>query len=132
MSPVPPWLDTPEEAGAILVAVLGVLATIGVGIVGACAAVYAAWRAKLKPLLTKTHEAAETAADQLTPNHGSSARDSLGRIERTLDRFDRSINRQLGEIRADMTRHSEWSDRQHSELFRRVNHLESPMEDTRP
>lgn len=132
MSPVPPWLDSPEEVGAVLVAVLGVLATIGVGIVGACAAVYAAWRAKLKPLLTKTHEAAETAADQLTPNHGSSARDSLGRIERTLDRVARDLSRQVGEIRQDMTRHETVSERQHAELFRRVNHLESPSEDTRP
>ena len=129
---MPPWLDTPEEVGAILVAVLGVLATIGVGIVGACAAVYAAWRAKLKPLLTKTHEAAETAADQLTPNHGSSARDSLGRIERTLDRVARDLSRQVGEIRQDMTRHNDHSDRAHSEIFRRLRQIETPSEDTRP
>lgn len=129
---MPPWLDTPEEAGAILVAVLGVLATVGVGIIGAIAALYAAWRTKVKPLLTRTHNAAETAADQLTPNHGSSARDSLGRIEMTLDRVARDLSWQVGEIRTDMTRHNEWSDRQHSELFRRVNRIESPMEDTRP
>lgn len=116
----------------MLAALLAVLSVFAAGVIGVIAAVIAAWRAKVKPLLTETRTAASTAADQLTPNHGSSARDSLGRIEQTLDRFDLSINRQLGEIRADMTRHNEWSDRQHSELFRRVNHLESPMEDTRP
>ena len=133
---MPPWLDTPEEVGAILVAVLGVLGTIGAGIVMSVAGVLVAaakvWRSKVKPVLTRTQAAAETAADQLTPNHGSSARDSLGRIERTLDRVARDLSRQVGEIRQDMTRHETVSERQHAELFRRVNHLESPMEDTRP
>ena len=133
---MPPWLDSPEEVGAILVAVLGVLGTIGAGIVMAVAGVLVAavkvWRSKVKPVLTSTQAAAETAADQLTPNHGSSARDSLGRIERTLDRVARDLSRQVGEIRQDMTRHETVSERQHAELFRRVNHLESPSEDTRP
>lgn len=129
---MPPALDTPEEVAAMLAALLGVLSIVAVGIIGAVAAIIAAWRTKLKPMLAQTQQAAETAADQLTPNHGSSARDSLGRIENSLDRLDRAMNRQIGEIRADMTRHNEWSDRQHSELFRRVHHLESPMEDTRP
>lgn len=129
---MPPWLTDPESVAAFVAALLGLVATIITGLLAVVAAVVTVWRAKIKPLLTSTQQAANTAADQLTPNHGSSARDSLGRIEHTLDRLDRSFNRQIGEIRADMTRHNEWSDRQHSELFRRVNHLESPMEDTRP
>lgn len=129
---MPPWLDSAEEVGAVIVAVLSVLGAIGVGIVGTVAAVIAAWRSKIKPLLLQTQQDASTAADQLTPNHGSSARDSLGRIELTLDRVARDLSRQVGEIRQDMGRHETVSDRQHSELFRRVNQLESPMEDTRP
>lgn len=133
---MPPWLDTPEEVGAVLVSVLGVLGTIGAGIVMSAAGVLVVgvkvWRSKAKPVLTSTQTAAETAADQLTPNHGSSARDSLGRIELAVDRVSRDLSRQVGEIRQDMTSHNEWSDRQHSELFRRMNQLESPMEDTRP
>lgn len=133
---MPPWLDSAEEVGAVIVAVLGVLGTIGAGIVMSAAGVLVVavkvWRSKIKPVLTRTQTAAETAADQLTPNHGSSARDSLGRIELTLDRVARDLSRQVGEIRQDMGRHETVSDRQHSELFRRVNQLESPMEDTRP
>lgn len=129
---MPPWLTDPESVAAFIAALLGLLTTIGVGVLGSAAAVFVAWRSKIKPLLSGTQTAAKHAAEQLTPNHGSSARDSLGRIEATLDRVDRSLNRQIGEVRADMRTHIDTNDRQHSELFRRVNHIESPMEDTRP
>lgn len=129
---MPPALDTPEEVAAMLAALLGVLGVLAAGIIGVVATVIAAWRAKVKPLLTSTQTAASHAAEQLTPNHGSTVRDSVGRMESTLDRLDRSMSRQLGEIRADMGRQQQHNDRQHSEIFRRIHALETPMEDTRP
>ncbi|WP_087485753.1 hypothetical protein [Brachybacterium massiliense] len=129
---MPPWLTDPEGVAAFVAALLALLVTIAGGLLAAIAAIVAVWRAKVKPLLTDTSKAARTAADQLTPNHGSSARDSLGRIENTLDRLDRSMSRQIGEIRADMNRTTQHNDRQHSEIFRRLHALETPMEDTRP
>jgi len=129
---VPPWADSAEEIGAIAVAVVTALGLIAVAVVGVIGTVYAAWRSKVKPLLTKTHAAAETAADQLTPNHGSSARDALGRIERSLEALDRNFNDRLKDIRADMRLETEQNDRAHSEIFRRIRSLETPYEDTRP
>ena len=133
---MPPWLDTPEEVGAILVAVLGVLGTIGAGIVMSVAGVLVAavkiWRSKVKPVLTSTQAAAETAADQLTPNHGSSARDSLSRIERMVSRLDTTMNQRITDIRADVRAHVDHSDRAHSEIFKRLRQIETPSEDTRP
>lgn len=133
---MPPWLDTPEEAGAILVAVLGVLATVGAGIVAAAAAVIVAgikvWRSKLKPLLTETQQAATHAADQLTPNHGSTVRDAVRRTEEAVARLDRNTNQRIADLRGDVGRYTDQNDRAHSEIFKRLRGLESPMEDTRP
>lgn len=140
---MPPWLDTPEEAGAVLVAVLGVLGTIGAAIVAATAAVIVAgvkvWRSKIKPLLTETQVAATHAADQLTPNHGStvrdavrSTRDAVRRTEEAVARLDRNTNQRIGDLRADVGRYTDQNDRAHSEIFKRIRGLESPMEDTRP
>lgn len=133
---MPPSLDTPEEVGAMLVAVLGVLGTIGAGIVMSVAGVLVAavkvWRSKVKPVLTSTQAAAETAADQLTPNHGSSARDSLSRIETMVSRLDTTMNQRITDIRADVRAHVDHSDRAHSEIFKRLRQIETPSEDTRP
>ena len=133
---MPPWMDTPEEVGAVLVAVLGVLGTVAAGIVmsaaGVLVAVVRVWRSKVKPVLTSTQTAAETAADQLTPNHGSSARDSLNRIERMVGRLDTNMNQRITDIRADVRAHVDHSDRAHSEIFRRLKQIETPQEDTRP
>lgn len=78
---MPPWLDSAEEVGIMVGGAIAILTALAVAILTALAAVIAAWRAKIKPLLTTTQEAASTAADQLTPNHGSSIRDAVGRIE---------------------------------------------------
>ena len=133
---MPPWLDTPEEAGAVLVAVLGVLGTIGAAIVAATAAVVVAgvkvWRSKIKPMLTETQVAATHAADQLTPNHGSTVRDAVRRTEEAVARLDRNTNQRIGDLRADVGRYTDQNDRAHSEMFKRIRGLESPMEDTRP
>lgn len=129
---MPPWLDSPEEVGAVIVAVLAVLGTVGVAVIGALAALIAAWRSKVKPLLTSTHAAAETAADQLTPNHGSSARDSLGRIEASLDEVRRDLSQRMADVRADMRSDREQHQRDHNNIFHRLRVLESPPEDTRP
>lgn len=133
---MPPWLDTPEEAGTLLVAVLGVLGTIGAAIVVATAAVVVAgvkvWRSKIKPILTETQVAATHAADQLTPNHGSTVRDAVRRTEEAVARLDRNTNQRIGDLRADVGRYTDQNDRAHSEIFKRIRGLESPMEDTRP
>lgn len=129
---MPPWLDSAEEVGAVIVAVLAVLGTIAAAALAALGVVIAAWRSKIKPLLTSTATAAETAADQLTPNHGSSARDALGRIERAQDELRRDLTQRLVDVRADMRSDREQHHRDHSNIFRRLNHLESPLEDTRP
>lgn len=132
---MPPWLDTPEEAATILASVLGVLGTIGAAIVAAVAVVIVAgvkvWRSKIKPLLTETQQAATHAADQLTPNHGSTVRDAVRRIEETVDRLDRTTNQRLGDLRRDVSRYTDQNDRAHSEIFKRLRGLETPNEDTR-
>lgn len=129
---MPPALDTPEEVAAMLAALLGVLGVVAAGIIGVVATVIAAWRAKVKPLLTSTQSAATHAAEQLTPNHGSTVRDAVRRTEEAVARLDRNTNQRLADLRADMREYSDQNDRAHSELFRRVRGLESPMEDTRP
>lgn len=129
---MPPALDTPEEVAAALAAVLGVLGVVATGILGAAAAVVTAWRAKVKPLLTSTQSAASHAAEQLTPNHGSTVRDAVRRTEEAVARLDRNTNQRLADLRADMRESRDQNDRAHSELFRRVRALETPMEDTRP
>ncbi len=130
---MPPTLDTPEEVAAMLAALLGVLGVVGAGIITAVAGLVVAWRAKIKPLLTETKDAAEHAATQLTPNHGSSAKDSLARIERAVSDMDRNNNQRFADLRADMRTEREATDRKHSEIFRRLHALESPpREDTIP
>lgn len=129
---MPPALDTPEEVAAMLAAVLGVLGVVAAGIIGVVATVIAAWRAKVKPLLTSTQSAASHAAEQLTPNHGSTVRDAVRRTEEAVARLDRNTNQRIADLRADLREYSDQNDRAHSELFRRVRGLESPMEDTRP
>lgn len=129
---MPPALDTTEEVAAMLAAVLGVLGVLAAGILTAFAGVLAVWRAKVKPLLTSTQVAASHAADQLTPNHGSTVRDSVRRTEEAVGRLDRNTNQRLTDIRADLGRHIDANDRAHAEIFRRLNYLETPLEDTRP
>lgn len=130
---MPPTLDTPEEVAAMLAALLGVLGIVGTGILAAVAGLIAAWRAKVKPLLTDTKDAAEHAATQLTPNHGSSAKDSLARLEVNLDRMERTLSQRIVDLHADVRTDRQNSDRQHSEIFRRLHALESPpREDTYP
>lgn len=130
---MPPALDTPEEVAAMLAALLGVLGVVGAGIITAVAGLVVAWRAKIKPLLTDTKDAAEHAATQLTPNHGSSAKDSLVRIEQAITDHRRDTNQRLGDLRGDMRTEREATDRKHSEIFQRLHALESPpREDTIP
>lgn len=132
---MPPWLDTPEEAGAVIVGVLGVLGTIAGGVLAFIGTVIAVgvkvYRSKIKPILADTQESASRAAEQLTPNHGSSAHDSLGRIENSLDRLDRGMNTRIADLRADMRAQQQGNEYDHAHIFQRLNNLESPMEDTR-
>ena len=125
---MPPALDTPEEVAAMLAALLGVLGVVGAGIIAALAAVIAAWRAKIKPLLTDTKRSADRAAEQLITNHGSSTRDAIDRIELTMSLTAADVR----EIRADQRTDRDAASRAHAEIFRRLRALETPMEDTRP
>lgn len=112
----------------MLAALLGVLGVVAVGIIGTIAAVVAAWRAKVKPLLADTQQAAERAAFQLTNNHGSSTRDAIDRMEVTMSLTAADVR----EIRADQRVARDDASRAHSEIFRRIRALETPLEDTRP
>ena len=125
---MPPALDTPEEVAAMLAALLSVLGAVAVGIIGVIATVIAAWRAKVKPLLTETKQSANRAAEQLTNNHGSSTRDAIDRIEMTMSLTAADVR----EIRADQRTDRDAASRAHAEIFRRIRALETPMEDTRP
>lgn len=125
---MPPWLESPEGVAAFIAALLGLLATIGVGIIGAVAAVMVAWRSKLKPLLMGTQQAAQSAAHELKANHGSSTRDAVNRTEMTVNRLAEDLREMRTEQRSDR----EAGNRAHSEIFRRLRSIESPMEDTRP
>lgn len=124
---MPPALDTPEEVAAMLAALLGVLGVIAAGIIGTIAAIIAAWRTKLKPLLTDTQDAAERAAFQLTNNHGSSTRDAIDRMELTISLTAADVR----EIRSDQRVARDDASRAHAEIFRRIRALETPVEDTR-
>lgn len=129
---MPPWLDSAEEVAAVATAVVVAVGAVVTAVVTAVAGVYAVWRSKVKPLLTKTEQAASHAAEQLTPNHGSTVRDAVRRTEEAVARLDRNTNQRIADLRADVREYSDQNDRAHSELFRRVRGLESPMEDTRP
>jgi hypothetical protein len=94
----------------------------------ALAGVWAVWRAKIKPLLTETKHSANRAAEQLVNNHGSSTRDAIDRIEMIMSLTAADVR----EIRADQRTDRETASRAHSEIFRRIRALETPMEDTRP
>lgn len=129
---MPPALDTPEEIAAIVGGILAVLGVMAAGLISLFAGAIAVWRAKVKPLLTTTQQAASHAAEQLTPNHGSTVRDAVRRTEAAVGRLDRNNNQRLADLRADLGRHIDANDRAHSEIFRRLHHLETPLEDTRP
>ena len=118
---MPPWLDSAEEVGALVVLVGTTLGMVAAALVTAAAGVVAAWRSKLKPLLTDTRRAATAAAEQLTPNHGSSVRDALTRIETTVDRLDRSVSARLAEVRSDMHLERE----QNARRLERLEHYHS-------
>ena len=124
---MPPALDTPEEVAAMLAALLGTLTVIGSGIFGALASVFAVWRAKIRPLLTDTRDAAEGAAQQLRTNSGSSVRDSIDRTEQMTCHLLAEVR----DLRADQRATRQAADRTHSEIFQRLRILESPPEDTR-
>lgn len=125
---MPPALDTPEEVAAMLAMLLGVLGVVGAGIIAALAAVLAAWRAKIKPLLTDAKDAAEVAANQLQNNSGSSTRDAIDRTERMTGHLLDEVRDLRAEQRSDRTS----AERAHSEIFRRLRSLETPYEDPRP
>lgn len=112
----------------MITAVLGGLAVVAVGIVGLLAAVIAAWRSKVKPLLEGTQRSAAVAAFELRNNHGSSTRDAVDRIERST----RDLRGDLRDMRRDLSDDRSAGNRAHSEIFRRLHSLESPPEDTGP
>lgn len=125
---MPPALDTPSEVGAVLVAVLGVLGTVGVGIIGAVAMVYGAWRAKLRPILMETKAAANAAAHQLENNSGSSTKDAVDRIEAQVAQVARDIRYLRGNMRSQQTS----NDDIHRDHSQRLRALETPHERTHP
>lgn len=132
---MPPWLDSPEEVGAVLVGVLGALATIGVAVVGTVAAVIAAYRAKIKPLLTGTRSAAEAAAHQLQNNSGSSTRDAVDRIERAATeslRLAQQNSRDVRYLRGDVANWQNHNNSVHEDHGTRLRSLETPHERTLP
>lgn len=125
---MPPWLDSAEEVAAVATAVVVAVGAVAVTFVTAIAGVVAVWRAKVKPLLTETKDSAHRAAEQLENNHGSSTRDAIDRIEMTMSLTAADVR----EIRADQRTDRDTASRAHSEIFRRIRALETPMEDTRP
>lgn len=125
---MPPWLDSAEEVAAVATAVVVAVGAVAVTFVTAIAGVVAVWRAKVKPLLTETKDSAYRAAEQLENNHGSSTRDAIDRIEMTMSLTAADVR----EIRADQRTDRDTASRAHSEIFRRIRALETPMEDTRP
>lgn len=118
---MPPWIDSPEEVGAILTGVVVVVGSLAATVLAALGGVYAVWRSKIKPLLAGTQAAASSAAEQLQTNHGSSMRDAVNRIEH-----------HILDIRADQRNDRITSERARAEIFRRIRALETPGEDTRP
>lgn len=125
---MPPWLDSAEEVAAVATAVVVAVGAVVATFVTAIAGVVAVWRSKVKPLLTETKHSADRAAEQLVNNHGSSTRDAIDRIEMTMGLTAADVR----EIRADQRTDREAASRAHSEIFRRIRALETPMEDTRP
>lgn len=124
---MPPWLDSAEDVAALATAVIVAVGLVVSAVVAAAAGVIAVWQAKVKPLLTSTQTAAEVAAHESRPNSGKSMRDAI-------DQQAESIDQQgdlLVEILAMMRTRDDKSDRAHSEIFRRINTLES-RKDTRP
>jgi hypothetical protein len=125
---MPPWLDSAEEVAAVATAVVVAVGAVAATFFTALAGVWAVWRAKIKPLLTETKHSANRAAEQLVNNHGSSTRDAIDRIEMIMSLTAADVR----EIRADQRTDRETASRAHSEIFRRIRALETPMEDTRP
>ena len=71
---------------------IGAIITALVGLIG------------LFPKLKRTEHAATRAATELSPNHGTSMKDQLARMEIMLDSTDRMLRsqgQQIGEIRSD-------------------------------
>ena len=128
---MPPWLDSAEEVAAVATAVVVAVGAIVAAFITASAGVYAVWRSKVKPLLTRTEVAASHAAEQLTPNHGSTVRDAVRRTEAAVGRLDLNTNQRIGDLHALMGRHIDQNDRAHSEIFKRLHQIESPPEETR-
>ncbi|WP_114856476.1 hypothetical protein [Brachybacterium sp. YJGR34] len=117
---MPPWLTDPEGVAAFAAALFTLLSLIVGGLLAAVAGVIAVWRAKVKPLLTTTQDAAQVAAHESRPNSGKSMRDAIDQQGDLLI-----------EVLAQMRSRDETSERVHSEMFRRIYNLES-RKDTTP
>lgn len=122
---MPPALDTPEEVAAIVAAVLAVLGVAGAGVVGVVAAIVAAWNSKVRPLLADTQNAAHVAAHELRNNSGGSTRDAVDRIETVA----RELRGDVRDLRHELSDDRTAGNRTHSELFRRLHALESPIQE---
>lgn len=118
---MPPWLDTPGELAAIVVAVITAGGTVIASMLGAAAVIIAAWRAKLAPLLNATADHAQTAAEAVSANHGSSLRDAVVRLEAGMA----GVAGDVRDMRAEARENRAQSDRAHSEIFHRLRSLEN-------
>lgn len=104
--------------------VIGAVLTAGAAIVsallGAVAVIVGAWRAKLAPLLHSTADHAQTAAEAVSANHGSSLRDAVVRLEASMA----GVAGDVRDIRTEARENRAQSDRAHSEIFHRLRSLE--------
>lgn len=125
---MPPWLDSAEEVAALVTAVIVAIGAVVAALVTAIAGVIAVYRAKIKPMLSGTQQAAQQAAYELRANHGSSTRDAINRTEKNIDH----LIHELRDMRTEQRTDRDAGNRAHSEIFRRMRQLETPMEDTRP
>nr|DAL28234.1 MAG TPA_asm: Protein of unknown function (DUF2746) [Caudoviricetes sp.] len=130
---MPPYLDTPEELGTLILAVVTALGALTVGTLGVIATVLVAWRTKVRPLLIESRDEAATAAQQLRNNSGSSTRDAIDRTETLATEIRDGINgvrtETLGEVRAlrgEVGQLRDTSERTHAEVFKRLGALETP------
>lgn len=121
---MPPSLDTPDEIATVIVAVIVALGTITGGIVAAVALGVAWWRSHIGPLIRGAADDLAVARAQVSPNHGSSMSDALGRVETAVQ----GLTIDLRELRSDAREDRKASDRAHSEIFHRLRSLESPPE----
>lgn len=124
---LPLWVELVVAAGAVCTAALAVTALafrLGVGVKWITLRVGTAVRQAVEDVV---RELLAPITAELKPNHGSSLRDSVDRVERALDTHVETSSAMRASTQTDLEAWKRHSDRQFRHLWKRIGDV--PIED---